>query len=335
MKRIVFGKPWLPHWLFVAAAVSVACVGAALAQAWPTRTVTLVVPYSAGGSQDAVARLLSSGLAAALGQQVVVDNVGGGGGMLGVMRVAKAPPDGYQFLLGNVGTHAQSQSLYDRPAYDAVADFVPVVLLVDQSMLLAVRKDLPAGTLMEFIAYSRANQSKMQYGSAGIGSPTHLACALLNAAIGAEQATHVPYRGGGPAMQDLMAGRIDYFCFNTASIKPQIDAGTVKALAILSAARVSSLPDVPTAQEQGLKDFEVANWMAFFVPKGTPAAIVGRLREASLAALAAEPTREKLRVLGAEPVADDRLPLDRLPGFVASEIAKWRTIIKQAGIRLE
>ena len=255
--------------------------------------------------------------------------------MLGVMRVAKAPPDGYQFLLGNVGTHAQSQSLYERPAYDAAADFVPVVMLVDQSMLLAVRKDLPAGNLAEFIAYARANQSKMQYGSAGIGSPTHLACALLNAAIGAEQATHVPYRGGGPAIQDLVAGRLDYFCFNTASIKPQIDAGNVKALAILSAARVSSLPGVATAQEQGLKDFEVANWMAFFVPKGTSAAVVGKLREAALAALSAGPTQEKLRVLGAEPVAADRMPADRLPAFIASEIAKWRTIIKQAGIRLE
>ena len=223
-------------------AVSLLCAAPAAAQLWPARTVTLVVPYAAGGSQDAVARLLSAGLAAALGQQVVVDNVGGGGGTLGVMRVAKAPPDGYQFLLGNVGTHAQSQSLYERPPYDAAADFLPVALLVDQSMLLAVRKDLPATNLAEFITYARANQSKMQYGSAGIGSPTHLACALLNAAIGAESITHVPYRGGGPAMQDLMAGRIDYFCFNTASIKPQIDAGTVKALSILSAARVSSLP---------------------------------------------------------------------------------------------
>ena len=317
------------------AIAALACPGTAAAQAWPTRTVTLVVPYSAGGSQDAVARLLTPGLATALGQQVVVDNVGGGGGMLGVMRVAKAPPDGYQFLLGNVGTHAQSQSLYERPAYDAAADFVPVVMLVDQSMLLAVRKDLPAGNLAEFIAYARANQSKMQYGSAGIGSPTHLACALLNAAIGAEQATHVPYRGGGPAIQDLVAGRLDYFCFNTASIKPQIDAGNVKALAILSAARVSSLPGVATAQERGLKDFEVANWMAFFVPKGTSAAVVGKLREAALAALSAGPTQEKLRVLGAEPVAADRMPADRLPAFIASEIAKWRTIIKQAGIRLE
>ena len=293
------------------------------------------MPYSVGGSQDVVARLLSPGLATALGQQVIVDNVSGAGGTLGVTRVAKAAPDGYQFLLGNVGTHAQNQSLYDRPPYDAVADFVPVALLVDQSMLLAVRKDLPASNLAEFITYARANQSKMQYGSAGIGSPTHLACALLNAAIGLEHATHVPYRGGGPAMQDLMAGRIDYFCFNTASIKPQIDAGTVQALALLSPARVPSLPEIPTTQEQGLKDFQVANWMAFFVPKGTPAAIVGKLHDASVTALAAGPLQEKLRDLGAEPIAADRMPVDRLPAFIADEVAKWRTIIKQAGIRLD
>jgi len=316
-------------------AVSFAGVDAAVAQWWPTRPVTLVVPYSAGGSQDAVARVLAPGLAAALGQPVVVDNVSGGGGLVGVQRVAKAPPDGYQFLLGNVGTHAQSQSLTERPAYDAVADFVPVVLLVDQSMVLVASKDLPATDLPEFIAYARANQAKMQYGSAGIGSPTHLACALLNAAIGAEQVTHVPYRGGGPAMQDLMTGRIDYFCFNLASIKPQIDSGNVRALAILSAARVESLPHLRTAQEQGLKDFEVANWMAFFLPKATPAPIVTRLHEATVTALAGGALQEKLRVLGAEPVIGERQQLDRLPAFVAAEIAKWRTIIKQAGIRLD
>lgn len=317
------------------AALSVACGSAAIAQAWPTHPLTVVVPYAAGGSQDAVTRILAPGLSAALGQPVVVDNVSGGGGTLGVLKVARAAPDGYQVLLGNVGTHAQIPSLYDRPPYDALGDFVPVVMLVDQSMLLAVRKDLPAADLPAFIAYARANQSKMQYGSAGIGSPTHLACALLNAAIGAEQVTHVPYRGGGPAMQDLMAGRIDYFCYNTASIMPQVEAGTVRALAILSAARVSSLPTVPTAQEQGLKDFEVANWMAFFVPKGTPAEIVARLRAASEAALAVPATREKLSGLGAEPVPADRLPPDRLPAFVAAEMAKWRTIIKGAGIKLE
>jgi tripartite-type tricarboxylate transporter receptor subunit TctC len=321
---------------WIAALAGLIAATTAAAQTWPTRTVTLVVPYSAGGSQDAVSRLVSPGVAAALGQQLVVENVGGAGGTLGVTRVAKAPPDGYQILLGNVGTHAQSPSLYDKLPYDPVADFVPVALLVDQSMLLAVRKDLPAANLPEFIAYARANGSKMQYGSAGVGSPTHLACALLNAAIGAEAVTHVPYRGGGPAMQDLMSGRIDYFCYNTASIKPQIDAGTVKALAILSAARVSSLPTVPTAQEQGLKDFEVSNWMAFFLPKNTPAPVVARLHQATMASLADAALQDKLRNLGAEPVVPaDRMPLDRLPAFVAGEIAKWRTIIKQAGIKLD
>src|SRR4029453_1407526 len=193
----IIGKPPAHRLLILVlvALVSCTCNHAAIAQTWPTRTVTLVVPYSAGGSQDAVARLLGPGLSAALGQQVVIDNVSGGGGVLGVMRVAKAPPDGYQFLLGNVGTHAQSQSLYDKPAYDAAADFVPVVLLVDQSMLLAVRKALPAGNLQEFITYARVNQAKMQYGSAGIGSPPQLPCLFMNRAGGRRKvSTHPLYR---------------------------------------------------------------------------------------------------------------------------------------------
>ena len=325
----------MPKQLLVTLMIAGAAVSGAHAQTYPDHPLRLVVPFATGGTSDILARFVAPPLWAALGQPVVVDNVSGSGGTLGVLKVAKAAPDGYQVLLGNVGTHAQIPSLYERPPYDALADFVPVVLLVDQSMLLAVRKDLPASNLQEFIAYARANGAKMQYGSAGIGSPTHLACALLNAAIGADAVTHVPYRGGGPAMQDLMAGRLDYFCFNTASIKPQTDAGTVKALAILSPARVGSLSSVPTAQEQGLKDFEVANWMAFFLPRGTPAPIVARLREATTTALADAAVQEKLRVLGAEPVASGRMPLDRLPAFVTGEMAKWRTTIKQAGIRLE
>src|SRR5215813_2137823 len=266
----------------------------AVAQEWPTRAVTMVVPYAAGGTTDVVGRILSPGLSEQLGQQVIVDN------MIGVARVAKAPPDGYQFVMRNVGTHAQNAALYSRPLYDAAADFVPAALLVDQPMLLlVVRKDLPANNLSEFMAYAKANQAKMQYGSAGVGSPTHLACLMLNMAIGINTA-HVPYRGGGPAMQDLFAGRIDYFCFNTASIMPQIEAGKARALALLSAKRSQALPDLATAQEQGLKDFEFANWLAFFLPKGTPQPIVLKLHAAALATLASGAVQERLKQLGAE-----------------------------------
>lgn len=315
-------------------AIGLACTGPAGAQEWPTRPVTMVVPFAVGGTTDVVGRLLAPGMADVLGQQVLVDNASGAGGMVGTARVAKAPADGYQFVLGNVGTHAQNQALYARPLYNAATDFVPVALLVDQPMLLTVRKDLPAGTLKEFIDYAKANQAKMQYGSAGVGSPTHLACALLNVALGVN-VNHIPYRGGGPAMQDLIAGRIDYFCFNTGSIMPQIEAGTVKALAMLSKDRSPALPNLATAQEQGLADFEVANWMAFFLPKGTPAAIVARLHTAALAALNVPAVQERLRQLGAEPMAGERNTLDRLPAFVDSEIAKWARIIKDANIKVE
>src|SRR5215813_6067658 len=308
--------------------------GPAEAQEWPTRAVTMVVPYAAGGTTDVVARLLSPGLSEHLGQQVIVDNVSGAGGMIGVARVAKAPPDGYQFVMGNVGTHAQNAALYSRPLYDAAADFVPAALLVDQPMLLVVREDLPANNLPEFMAYAKANQAKMQFGSAGVGSPTHLACLMLNMAIGINTA-HVPYRGGGPAMQDLFAGRIDYFCFNTASIMPQIEAGKARALALLSAKRSQALPDLATAQEQGLKDFEFANWLAFFLPKGTPQPIVLKLHTAALATLASGAVQERLKQLGAESFDPARKIPDQLPAFVKSEIAKWARIIKEADIKLD
>jgi tripartite-type tricarboxylate transporter receptor subunit TctC len=250
------------------------------------------------------------------------------------LRVAKSPPDGYQFVLGNVGTHAQNQSLHANPPYNAAADFVPAALLVDQSMLLAVRKDLPGRTLAEFIGHARANQAKMQYGSAGAGSPTHLACALLNAAIGIE-VTHIPYRGGGPAMQDLIAGRIDYFCFNTASILPHIESGAVKAIAMLSRERSPAVPALASAHEQGLQDFEVGNWLAFFFPKGTPEPIVRRLHEAAARALSNPAVQEKLKQLGADPIPPERRAPEKLQGFIDSEIAKWAAIIRKANIRMD
>ena len=176
--------------------------------------VTLVVPFAAGGPIDTIGRILATRLAELLGQQVIVENVGGAGGMTGTARVAKAAPDGYQVVLGNVGTHAGNQTLYRHPLYNAATDFAPVILVVELPLVLVARKDLPADDLPGFIAYAKANQATMQFGSGGAGSATHLACALLNAAVGIE-VTHVPYRGGAPAMQDLIAGRIDYLCVDT------------------------------------------------------------------------------------------------------------------------
>jgi tripartite-type tricarboxylate transporter receptor subunit TctC len=182
---------------------------AARAQDWPTKPVTMVVPFGAGGSSDVIARVVAEGLRSELGQSVIVENVSGAGGMLGVSRVAKAAPDGYQFVLGNVGTHAQNQSVYKKPLYNAATDFAPVGLVADPSPVLLARKDFPADNLQDFISYAKLNQAKMQYGSAGVGGSNHLACVLFNAAAGIDVA-HVPYRSGGQAMQDLIAGRLDY-----------------------------------------------------------------------------------------------------------------------------
>jgi tripartite-type tricarboxylate transporter receptor subunit TctC len=306
----------------------------AVAQSWPTRPVTMVVPFAAGGSSDAIARILAEGLRGELGQPVLVENVGGAGGMTGAGRVAKAAPDGYQFVLGNVGTHALNQTLYKRPLYNAVTDFEPVVLVTDQSLLLTTRKDFPADNLRDFIVYARANQENMKYASAGTGGQTHLACVLLNAAIGIK-VTHVPYRGGSQALQDLMAGRIDYQCPSTPVVLPLIAGNLVKALAVLSKDRSPSMPDLPSAHEQGLTGFDVPSWYAIFLPKGTPAAIVNKLRDATVAAMAKPLIRKRLREIGCDQIPPERSSPDYLRQFVASEIEKWAAAIKASGLQID
>ena len=306
----------------------------ALAQNWPTRPVTMVVPFVAGGPIDTVARIVAPSLSETLGQSVIVENVGGAGGMTGALRVAKAPPDGYQLVLGNVGTHVVSQALHKNPPYNSLVDFVPVGLFADLSLVLVTRKDLPVSNLPEFIAYAKANQGKMQFGSASAGSATHLACALLNAAAGVN-VLHVPYRGGAPAMQDLIGGRIDYLCLDTPVVIPQIESGQIKAMAILTQGRSASLPNLPSAQEQGLAGFEAANWASFFFPKGTPAAIVQKLNAATIAAIENPAIRKHMKDVGIDPVAPDRRSPEYLAKFTESEIAKWGGAIKAAGVTAE
>jgi len=315
----------------LAAVAAVLQANAAPAQTWPTRPVTLVVTYAAGGTNDIIARILAPRLSEILGQQIVIENVGGAGGMSGAARVAKAPPDGYQFVLGNVGTHAQNQTLYRSPLYNAATDFAPVGLLVDLPMVMVARMSLPANDLAEFIAYAKANQARMQYGSAGTGAPTHLSCALLNAAIGVT-VTHVPYRGSAPALQDMIAGRIDYHCLNAAAAIPHIEGKTAKAIAMLTKHRSPAFPNLATAHEQGLTDFAADNWLAFFLPKGTPAAIVQKLNEASVGALTTPAVEARLKELGADVVGPDRRGPEFLQKFVVSEIEKWAGPIKAAGV---
>jgi len=300
-------------------------------QIWPTRPVTMVVPFAAGGPMDVVGRIMATSLSEQLGQQVIVENVGGGGGMTGATRVAKAAPDGSQFVLGNVGTHAVSQSLSKNPPYNVAADFAPVALIADLSLVLVTRKDLPAADLQEFIAYAKANEDKMQFGSASAGSATHLGCALLNAAIGVN-VTHIPYRGGGPAMQDIVGGRADYICIDTPGVISLIESGQIKAMAVLSGSRTASLPNVPTAQEQGLAGFEAANWAAFFMAKGTPAPIVERLAAASAATTGSDAVQKRMKEIGVDPVAPERRSPEYLATFVEAEIAKWAGPVKASGL---
>jgi tripartite-type tricarboxylate transporter receptor subunit TctC len=307
---------------------------ASVAQGWPARPMTLVVPFAAGGSSDAIARIVADGLRTELGQPVVVENVGGAGGMLGAGRVARAAPDGYQFVLGNVGTHAQNQSVYKRPLYNPVSDFVPVGLVGDQTLLLLARKDFPADDLREFIAYAKPNQARLQYGSAGVGGSNHLACLLLNSAIGIDVA-HVPYRSGAQALQDTLAGRIDYQCPSLPIALPQIQAKSVKALAMLSRTRSLSLPGLPTAQEQGLPDFDISGWYALFLPAGTPAEIARKLNRALLATLHAPRVQQRLQEIGCDLFAADRSSPEYLGKFVAAEVTKWSAAIKASGIQLE
>ena len=318
----------------LAAAVVTALPAAAQTPAWPTAPVTMVVPFAAGGPMDTIGRILAPRLSELLGQQVMIENVGGAGGMTGTARVAKAAPDGYQVVLGNIGTHAQNQTLYKHPLYDAAADFAPVALIAETPLVLIARLDLPADDLPAFMAHARANQASMQFGSGGAGSATHIACALLNAAIGISP-THIPYRGGAPAMQDLMGKRIDYLCLDTPLAMPQIESRTVKAIAILTRGRSPRLPGLASAHEQGLTDFEASNWCGFFLPRGTPEAIVRRLHDAAAAAMDSTAVQEKLQQIGASVVAPDRRSPDYLRDFVAREIARWAAPIRASGVSMD
>jgi tripartite-type tricarboxylate transporter receptor subunit TctC len=306
----------------------------ALAQDYPAKPMTMIIPFAAGGPTDVLGRVMAQRMSEILAQQVIVENVGGAGGMTGAKRVADAAPDGYTFVLGTVGTQAQSQTMYKRPLYHAATDFAPVALIAEVPIVLITRNDLPVNNLQEFIAYGKANQGKMQYGSAGAGSATHLGCVLLNYLIGVD-ITHVPYRGTGPAMQDLQGGRIDYLCEIVSTAKPQIDGGTVKAIAIMTKERSPALPNVPTGLEQGVPNLEAYTWNAIFLPKGTPADIVKKLNDATVEAMKTPGVRERLEALGAVIVPEDRATPEYLDLFVKREIDKWAGPIKASGVTVD
>ena len=319
--------------LLAALVVIVSSFAASHAQVYPSRPVTMVVPFAPGGGTDVLGRIIGRRLSEILGQQVVIENVGGAGGMVGSARVAKSLPDGYQFVLGS-RADAINQTLYKNPLYNLATDLAPVVLIADQPMVLVTRKDLPVADLQEFIAYAKKNQGAMQFGSAGAGSTGQVDCALLNAAMGVT-ITHVPYRGGGPALQDLIGGRIDYFCTLTATAVPPIESKLIKPIAVFTRERAPMLQNVPSAREQGFTDFEASTWFGFFLPKGTPPPIVQRLHDATIEAMETPAVQQQLLTSGAIVVPPQRRSTDYLKKFMVSEIEKNAAPIRAAGISME
>jgi putative tricarboxylic transport membrane protein len=314
----------------VAAALIATTTGAA-AQDWPTRPITLIVPFSAGGGVDVSARIQALRMGELLGQSIIVENVAAAAGMAGGQRVAKAQPDGYTFLIGNTGTHAYNQSLYKKPLYNAVADFQPVGLMTESPRALVARKDLPVKNLQELIAWLKANVKTAQFGSAGVGSGTHLPCVLFNLAIGAD-VTHIPFRGEGPVMQEVIAGRIDYMCATIQSGALQIKDGNVKGIAAMAPKRVPIVPDLPTTGEQGLPGVEASVWNAFFLPKGTPDAIVRKLNKATSDTLDDPAIRKRLEELGLEIVPPEQRSPEYLAKLLPAEIERWAKPVHAAGI---
>ena len=312
----------------------VGLTASAVAQNYPTRAVSMIIPFAAGGPTDVLGRIVGQRMSEILGQQVVIENVGGAGGMTGSKRVADAQPDGYVMGIGTVGTHAQGQTLYKNPLYNSQTDFTPVTLLAQVPIVLTARKDLPVKDFKEFVAYAQANQAKMQFGSAGAGSATHLGCVLLNYIL-KTNITHIPFRGTGPAMAELQAGRIDFLCEVSSTAKPHIDGGTVKALAIFNSTRSPALPNLATAQEQGTKDLIAYTWNAIFLTKNTPPAIVERLNKAAVEAINTPAVKEKLAGLGAEIATGNQTTPAYLAKLVKDETEKWAVPIKASGVSVE
>ena len=316
------------------AAALIASATLAAAQDWPARTMTLVVPFAAGGGVDLSARIQAQRMGEMLGHNVIVENVGAAGGMTGSLRVARAAPDGYTFLIGNSGTHVYSQTLFRKPPYSAVEDFTPVGLVTESPRILLVRKDLPVNNLQEFIAYVKANEVRMQFGSAGVGAGTHLPCVLLNAAMGVN-VTHVPYRGAGPVMQDLIGRRIDYMCDTIQTGAVQAKQGTVKGIAVMASKRVPIIPDLPTTGEQGLPGVDSSVWNAFFLPKGAPQPIVRKLNKAMSDTLDDPAIHKRLEELGLVILPPERRTPEYLARYLPQEIERWGKVIRAAGIELD
>lgn len=303
---------------------------AAEAQSYPDHTITVVVPFAAGGPTDTVARLVAESMSRELGQQVIVENVGGAGGTLGAGRVAKAEPDGYTLLLHHIG-QATSATLYRSLPYNPREDFAPIGLITDVPMTVIARADLEPADGKALVEYIKANGDKISYGNAGIGSASHLCGMLLMDALKVQMTT-IPYKGTGPAMTDLLGGQIDLLCDQTTNTTSHIKAGKVKAYAVTTPARVASLPDIPTTAEAGMAGVEVAVWHALYGPKGTPQEAIDKLSAALKVALKDPKVIERFAELGTVPVAEDRATPEALAAYLPAEIDRWKPIIDAAGV---
>jgi tripartite-type tricarboxylate transporter receptor subunit TctC len=304
------------------------------AQDWPTRPVTMVVPYAAGGPVDTLGRILGAGLSDALGQQITIENVGGAGGMTGSNRVAKAAPDGYTMLMGSTSVLAQNQTLYKHPLYDAATDFAPAALVTDSARVLITRKDFPADNFKDLVAYAKTHQDNMKYGTAGVGSGVHICGILLNQALGTN-ITMVPYRGTAPAMQDMIGGRIDALAEQISTALPQIQGKAVKAIATMGLERAPGLEDLPTAAELGYPTLDCGSWGAFVFPKGTPEPIVRRLAKAASDTVDQPAIRKRLAEVGVTVPAAQRRTPEYLAKFIPSEIARWAEPIRASGVTVD
>ena len=303
----------------------------AAAQAYPAKPIHFIVPYPAGGPLDTVARLLGAKLSESTKQPVVVDNKPGAGGNIGADFVAKSAPDGYTILMGAVATHAINPTLYASIPYDPVRDFIPVTQVASTPNVLVVNPSVPASNVREFIAYAKANPGKLNFGSGSTGSAGHLAGELFDTMAGVKM-VHVPYKGAGPAMQDLIGGQIQLMFDNLASSLGQIKAGRVKALAVTTARRTALAPELPTIAESGLPGFDISTWFGIFLPAKTPQPIVDKLHSEFTRALAAPDVREKMLQLGAEPVGNRP---EEFAAFIKSEADKYAKLVKASGAKAD
>jgi tripartite-type tricarboxylate transporter receptor subunit TctC len=314
----------------IAALAALVASTAVLAQDYPSRTISIIVPFAAGGPTDTVTRLIAQSMTKTLGQTVIVENVAGAGGTIGPKKVAASKPDGYTLVLMHIGI-STSVSLYRNLGYNPVTDLEPVGLVTDVPMTFIARKDFPPKDMKELIAYVKANKDKVTYANAGVGAASHLCGMLLMTAMQTDLTT-VPYKGTGPAMTDLIGGQVDFMCDQTTNTIPQIKGGKVKAYAVTTAKRIKALPELPTVQESGIKDYQVGIWHGIWAPKGTPKPVVDKLSAALQTALKDPNVVAKFADLGTEPVPQDQATPAALAKHLKAEVDKWAPIIKKAGV---